>query len=152
LRLLVRRPLRSIGLGLATLVAGGGVALVLLLVRLRLPQTGAGAVLLAFFLAQLAAASVGWHRTARIVGFAELARADAADRERRSAFAMLPPEPLSPAPVPALGTRSAVLDALAPPVSLPTPAEGNPTERLPLSSEPAPGEDRALSGPRHSGT
>jgi hypothetical protein len=153
LRLLVRRPLRSIGLGLATLVAGGGMAFLLLLVRLRVPQTGAASVLVAFLFAQLAAASLGWHRTARIVGFAELARADAADRERRSAFAMRPPEPAPPAPLPALGTRSAVLDALAPPVSMPPPAEANPIQRLPLSSEePGQGEDRALSGPRHSGT
>jgi hypothetical protein len=153
LRLLVRRPLQSIGLGVATLVAGGGMAFVLLLVRLRVPQTGAGSVLLAFVLAQLAAAGLGWHRSARIVGFAELARADAADRERRSAFAMRPPEPLPPAPAPAaIDTRSAVLDALAPPISLPPPAEANPAERLALSSEPAPGEDHALSGPRHSGT
>jgi hypothetical protein len=152
LRLLVRRPLRSIGLGLATLVAGGGMALLLLLVRLRMPQTGAGSVLVAFVLAQLAAASLGWHRTARIVGFAELARADAADRERHSAFATLPPEPVPQAPVPALGARSAVLDALAPPVSVPPSAEANLAERLHLSPEPSPGEGRALSGPRHSGT
>jgi hypothetical protein len=152
LRLVVRRPLRSLGLGFATLAAGGGIAFALLLLRLRIPQTGAGTVLAAFVLAQLAAASIGWHRTARIVGFAELARADAADRERRSAFATLPPEPAPAAAVPALGTRSAVLDALAPPVSLPPPAEGNPAQSLPLSSEPSPGEQRTLSGPRHSGT
>ena len=151
-RLLVRRPLRSIGLGLTTLLAGGGVAIALLLLRLRIPQEGPGSVLLAFLVAQLAAAGIGWHRTARIVGFAELARADAADRERRSAFATLPPEPAPPAPIPALGTRSAVLDALAPPVSLPPPVAANPAERLPLSFEPSPGANRALSGPRHSGT
>ena len=150
--LLVRRPLRSIGLGLTTLLAGGGVAIALLLLRLRIPQQGPGSVLLAFLVAQLAAAGIGWHRTARIVGFAELARADAADRERRSAFATLPPEPAPPAPIPALGTRSAVLDALAPPVSLPPPVAANPAERLPLSFEPSPGANRALSGPRHSGT
>jgi hypothetical protein len=152
LRLLVRRPLRSIGLGLATVAAGGGMALLLLLVRLRVPQTGTGSVIVPFVLAQLAAGSLGWHRTARIVGFAELARADAADRERHSAFATLPPEPVPQAPVPALGTRSAVLDALAPPVPVPPSAEANLAERLPLSPEPSLGESRSLSGPRHSGT
>jgi len=153
LRLLVRRPLRSLGLGLTTLVAGGGMAVALLLLRLRIPQAGPGAVLVAFLLAQLAAAGFGWHRTARLVGFAELARADAADRERRSAFATLPPPVPAPAtPVPALGTRSAVLDALAPPVSLPPPADANPAERLPLSPGSSPDGVRSLSGPRHSDT
>jgi len=126
-RIVVRRPLRSLGLGFATLVVGFGVSGALLLLRLRLPQAGPGTVFLAFVLAQLAAAGFGWHRTARIVGFAELARADAAERERRSALATLPPPAPAPAtPVPALGTRSAVLDALAPPVSVPAPIDANP--------------------------
>jgi hypothetical protein len=91
LRLVGRRPLRSAGLGLATIAAGWGVALALLLLRLRIPQTGPGTVFAAFVTAQLATASIGWHRAARLVGFAELARADASDLERRSAFALRPP-------------------------------------------------------------
>ena len=141
LRLVVRRPLPSAGLGLATIVAGGGVALALLLFRLRIRQAGPGTVFAAFVLAQLAAASIGWHRAARLVGFAELARADAADRERRSAFAMRP----SPAPPAApVETRSATLDALAPPVPLP---RGFPE---PLADEP-PGVARESLGPPGAG-
>ncbi|MFL5294403.1 MAG: hypothetical protein ACJ79U_23020 [Myxococcales bacterium] len=150
LRLVVRRPLRALGLGLATLLAGGGAAFVLLLLRLRIPQAGAGSVLAAFVLAQLGAAGIAWHRAARIVGFADLARADAADRERRSAFAMRPPEPLPPA-APATETRSAILDALAPPASVPPAARAVPAERPLPSTDPVSADD-ALSDPRRSGT
>jgi hypothetical protein len=149
-RLIVRRPVRSAGLGLTTLLAGGGLAFVLLLLRLRVPQTGTASVLLAFAIAQLAAASIGWHRTARLVGFAELARADSADRERRSAFAMRPDEP-APAAVPPV-TRSAVLDALAPPVSVPPSAQAAVDPRPPATPERPNEAPPALSGPRHSGT
>jgi len=152
LRLVVRRPLRSLGLGLATLLVGGGAAFALLLLRLRIPQAGAGSVFGAFVLAELAAAGIGWHRAARIVGFADLARADAADRERRSALAMRGPEPVPPAPPPSPPeTRSAILDALAPPVSLPPEARAVPAERPLPAADPASGDD-ALSDPRRSGT
>jgi hypothetical protein len=150
LRLVVRRPLRSLGLGLATLLVGSGAAFALLLLRLRIPQAGAGSVFAAFVLAQLAAAGIGWHRAARIVGFADLARADAANRERRSALAMRGPEPVPPA-APPPETRSAILDALAPPVSLPPAAGAVPAERSLPATDPSPPDD-ALSDPRRSGT
>jgi hypothetical protein len=157
LRLVVRRPLRSLGLGVVTLVVGAGLAFVLLLVRLRITQSGTGTVLLAFVLAQLAAASIGWHRAARLVGFAELARADAAERERRSVVAILrPPDPdaapAAPTQAGRLETRSITLDALAPPVPVPPLPETGPAERPPPGSETVASPAAALSDPRRSGT
>jgi hypothetical protein len=84
-RLVARQPLRSAGLGAIALAAGGVAAAVLLLVRLRVPQSGPGTVLVAFLLGELATAALGWNRAARLFGFTELARADLAERERRAA-------------------------------------------------------------------
>jgi hypothetical protein len=107
-RLIVREPLRAAGLGAVTLALGGGFAAAFLLLRLRIHQTGPGTVALAFVLGELAAASIGWHRTARVVGFAELARAHAAPSKLRLALVetratprpVPDPEPPPPAPPP----------------------------------------------------
>jgi hypothetical protein len=104
-RLVLRQPLRAIGLGLMTVVAGTAAAAVLLLLRLRIPQSGPTTVALAFLLAELAAAAIGWHRAARLIGFANLARADLADRERRAAEAAVRPLDGSLSPESPSGTQ-----------------------------------------------
>jgi hypothetical protein len=103
-RLVARQPLRSAGLGAITLAAGVAVAAVLLLVRLRVPQSGPGTVLLAFLLAELATAALGWNRAARLFGFADLARADLAERERGAAETAVRPQDGSLSPGSASGT------------------------------------------------
>lgn len=90
-QLVARRPLQSLGLGLATMLCGALVAWALLLLRLRLHQTGVASVLVAFLLAQAAVAAIGWDRASRLIGFAELVRSDAAGRAR------LPAAPAGPA-------------------------------------------------------
>lgn len=83
-RLVFRRPGRAVLAGGATLAAAALLAAVFLLLRAHIHQTGVGTVSLAFLLAELAVASVGWNRAARLSALAELMRADAADRARRS--------------------------------------------------------------------
>lgn len=100
-RLLVRQPLRALLLGLLGSVAGFGVAAVVMVARLRLEQRGPVRVGLAWALAQVAVLAVGWGKAARIAGLAELSRADAAERLRRSAFVMSPPATSPPPPEPA---------------------------------------------------
>jgi hypothetical protein len=82
-RLVLRRPGRALLAGATTLAAAAVLAAIFLLLRARLPQTGSVTVSLAFVLAELAVASVGWNRAARLVALAELMRADAAERARR---------------------------------------------------------------------
>ena len=113
-RLLVRLPLRVLGFGLGTALTGAGLSAAFLLLRLRIQQAGPLTVLVAFLLAELAVASVGWDRAARLVGLAELVRADAAERLRafdRTPVRISPP----PEPAPTLQTQSATLDPLGPP-------------------------------------
>jgi hypothetical protein len=104
-RLVVRQPLRAVGLGLITLVAGAGAASIFLVLRLRIPQSGPWTVALAFLLAELAAAAIGWHRAARLIGFADLGRADLAERECRGAEAAVRPQDGSLSPPPPSGTQ-----------------------------------------------
>jgi hypothetical protein len=95
-RMMVRRPLRALGLGALGTAAGLGGAAVLMVVRLRIEQRGAVAIGIAWLLAQAAHLAIGWGRATRIFGLAELARADSADRARAC-----PPETLlvrDPAP------------------------------------------------------
>ena len=122
LQLLLRRPGRVLGFGLLTTVAGAGLAFGFLLLRLRIHQVGPASLLVAFLLGELAAASVGWDRASRLIGLAELVRADAADRERtaRSGRPASRPPPLREPP-PALEAQSATLDALGPPSPTPEP-------------------------------
>jgi hypothetical protein len=94
-RLVVRRPLRGLGVGAIGTAAGLGTAALLMALRLRIDQSGVFRIGLAWLLAQMAHVAIGWGRAARIFGLAELARADAAARAR--AFPLEPPAPLSPA-------------------------------------------------------
>jgi hypothetical protein len=81
-RLVLRRPGRSLLAGASTVTAAAVLAAVFLLLRARIHQNGTTAVSLAFLLAELAVASVGWNRAARLVALAELMRADTAERAR----------------------------------------------------------------------
>jgi hypothetical protein len=79
-RLLGRRPWRTLLAGAAPLAIAALAAACLLSLRLRIHQTGWASVALAFLLAELAVAALGWNRAARLVALAELIRADAAER------------------------------------------------------------------------
>ena len=95
-KLLVRRPLRALGVGALGALAGLGAAALLMAVRLRIDQGGVLRIALAWALAQAAHVAIGWGRSARIFGLAELSRADAAERARP--FRLDPPA-ASPAPL-----------------------------------------------------
>jgi hypothetical protein len=92
LRLVVRRPLRVLLIGLVGGLCAAVPSALLMLLRLRLPQRNPALVALAWLLAQLAVVAVGWGRNVRIFGLAELCRADAAERLRKL--------PVVPTPVP----------------------------------------------------
>jgi hypothetical protein len=115
--LLARHPVRVLGLCAVTFGLGQGLALLLLALRLHLPQTSAPMVAIAFVVGQLAVAAVAWDRASRLSGLTELVRADLVGRAQRRAaaeaagFQMAPPltsppppapspAPLSPAPLP----------------------------------------------------
>ncbi len=119
-RLIVRQPLRTLSVGLLGTLIGLGLAAVVMLARLRLEQSSAVRVVIAWALAQTAAIAIGWGKATRLVGLAELARADSADRSKRLAFQMSPPvtSPPPSAAEPPL-VRSATQDALASPVLSP---------------------------------
>ena len=112
LRLLVRRPLRALGIGALGPLAGLVAAAILMIARSRLEQASVARIALAWALAQAAHLAIGWGRAARIFGLAELARADAADRTR--AFRLEPPERSPPLPL----IRSQTLVALEAPAPL----------------------------------
>jgi hypothetical protein len=113
-RLIARLPVRALAVGLLGSVAGFGVAAGLMLLRLRLEQSTAARVGMAWALAQVAVVAVGWGKAVRISGLAELARADAAERLRKRAFQMSPP---ATSPPPPAGSPAA--PALAPVDALP---------------------------------
>ena len=98
--LLLRRPLRSLWIGLGTLAISLVVASIFLLLRQHLEQASAGKVLLALLLSQAALASLAWGRAARLMAFCELARADGLARARPpGTFEMEPPRTSPPTPV-----------------------------------------------------
>lgn len=113
-RLLLRLPLRALGIGALGAAVGLGLAAALMALRLQIPQAGPFTVLVAWVLAQAAHLAVGWGRAARIFGLAELTRADAADRDRSESFRMEPPA-TSPPPAVSAQVRSTTLPALDPP-------------------------------------
>jgi hypothetical protein len=82
-RLLAHRPWRMLLAGAVPLALAALAAAVFLALRLRVHQTGGPSLALAFLLAELAVAAVGWNRAARLAALAELMRADAADRSAR---------------------------------------------------------------------
>jgi hypothetical protein len=112
LRLLGRRPLRTLGLGALGTALAVGSASVLMTIRLQIAQRDWFSMALAWLLAQGAQVAIGFGRAVRIEGLAELSRADAADRLDR-ASSPPPPEPPRGAEV----VHSTTLGALDPPRS-----------------------------------
>jgi hypothetical protein len=73
-KLIVKRPLRTLSVGLSSTVVALGVAAVLLVIRQQIAQSSGAAVLLAFLIAQLAVASIAWGHAAKLCGLVEIAR------------------------------------------------------------------------------
>lgn len=84
-RLLAHRPWRAVLAGSAPLALAALAAAAFLSLRLRVHQSGPGRMAVAFLLAELAVAAVGWNRAARLIALVELMRADEAQRQRLSA-------------------------------------------------------------------
>lgn len=74
-KLVVKRPLDALALGLSATLASVVVAAVLLVIRQQITQSGVVSLLLAFLLAQLAVAAIAWGHAARLCGLVEIARA-----------------------------------------------------------------------------
>lgn len=74
-KLVVKRPLDALALGLSATLASLVVAAVLLVIRQQITQSGVISLLLAFLLAQLAVAAIAWGHAARLCGLVEIARA-----------------------------------------------------------------------------
>jgi hypothetical protein len=108
-RLLARRPGRTLSIGLLGAAVGLGLPVALMSLRLQIVQAGPVTLALAWSLAQMARVAVGWGRAARIEGLAELTQADIAERERQKLQ-------LNPSPA-AQVVHSATLAALEPPRS-----------------------------------
>jgi hypothetical protein len=73
-KLIVKRPLPTLALGVSATVVAVIVAAVLVIVRQQLTQSGAAVMLLAFVLAQLAVAAIAWGHAAKLAGLVEIAR------------------------------------------------------------------------------
>ncbi len=119
--LVLRRPLRTLVIG----VTGTGLAVVLglgaMAMRQRLPAGPGWAIAAGVPLAQVAVAAVGWGRAVRLAALVELAREDGELRARGKAAraAAAAPAPVAPAP----------------PVSEPAPAPA--ADETPAAEEPA---------------
>jgi hypothetical protein len=75
LKLVVKRPLEALAVGLSTTLVSLVAAAVVLVIRQQIAQSGVVSLVLAFLLAQLAVASIGWGHAARLCGLVEIARA-----------------------------------------------------------------------------
>jgi hypothetical protein len=73
-KLLLRHPLKTLGIYLGITLAGLGVAGMLALVRLNATPLGIVAIPFAFLVTQLAVAALGWMRSARLFAMLELIR------------------------------------------------------------------------------
>lgn len=73
IKLVVKRPLRAVAVGLSATVIALLAAAVLLVLRQQIAQTGFAAVVLAVVVAQLAVAAIGWGHAARLCGLVEIA-------------------------------------------------------------------------------
>jgi hypothetical protein len=74
IKLLVKKPVASIVVGLAANAVSLAAAAALLVVRQHLAQTSAGAVAAAFVLGQVAVAVIGWGHAVRLCGLVEIAQ------------------------------------------------------------------------------
>ena len=146
-RVFVRRPLQVIGMGFVGTVSALIVAAILVALRQRIVQGSGGTVLLAFVVSQLSVAAIGWGRAARIIGFAELVRADAAERarwERPVASAQIVPAAATPIE-PVLPPAEPAALAPAEPGRLPAVTQDAPVQ-LPAVTPDAPAEPPAPTG------
>ena len=75
IKLVVKRPLEALAVGLSATLASLVAAAVLLVIRQQIIQSGVVSLLLAFLLAQIAVAAVAWGHAARLCGLVEIARA-----------------------------------------------------------------------------
>jgi hypothetical protein len=74
IKLVVKRPLDALAVGLSATLASLVAAAVLLVIRQQLTQSGVASLVRAFLFAQLAVASIGWGHAARLCGLVEIAR------------------------------------------------------------------------------
>ncbi|MCS0608580.1 hypothetical protein NX773_10440 [Massilia solisilvae] len=74
LKLLLRRPLATLGSYLGITVAGLALAALLAIARLNVPPLGIGGFIGAFVLTQLAVVAIAWMRCARLFAMLELVR------------------------------------------------------------------------------
>ncbi len=119
--MMLRRPLRSLAIGVATLLPALLLAALTMIARQQLEQSTGGKVALALLLSELALAFLAWGRAARLLGFCELAQADVLARaEKKERFEMAPPRTSPPAPIAPVQTTTelkpsaAVLEAPLP--------------------------------------
>jgi hypothetical protein len=100
-KLIAKRPLHTLLLGAASMVVALLVAALVLVVRQQLTQSSGAAVLLAFLLAQLAVAAIGWGHAAKLCGLVEIAR-DLAGAPAAAARPVAPraEDPVAPAVTP----------------------------------------------------
>jgi hypothetical protein len=75
IKLVVKRPLEALAVGVSTTLASLAAAAVLLVIRQQITQSGGVSLLLAFGFAQLAVAAIAWGHAARLCGLVEIARA-----------------------------------------------------------------------------
>ncbi|HMG22428.1 MAG TPA: hypothetical protein VK607_13945 [Kofleriaceae bacterium] len=118
-KLVVKRPLRAVSIGLASTVPALLVAAVLLVVRQQITQASTATVLLALVLAQLAVAAIAWGHAAKLCGLVELAHELATSRLAATAPGTVPdPEPAAraePAEAPAAPAPAAAAPPIDPP-------------------------------------
>lgn len=74
-RLVVKRPVAALAVGLSANLASLVVAAALLVIRQQIAQSGVVSMLIAFLFAQLAVATLGWGHATRLCGLVEIARA-----------------------------------------------------------------------------
>ncbi len=75
IKLVVKRPLDALAVGLSATLASLVAAAVLLVIRQQITQSGVVSLVLAFVLGQLAVAAIAWGHAARLCGLVEIARA-----------------------------------------------------------------------------
>jgi hypothetical protein len=135
-KLVIKRPLQTLAIGLSSTLVAFLVAAVLLVLRQQITQSGVAALLLAFLLAQLAVAAIAWGHAARLAGLVEIARELAASRSPAPVTATAgPAEPTEPVEPGDLST-----DDVPEPVGSALPATPSATTEPigPAPAEPAP--------------
>lgn len=83
LKLLLRRPLATLGVYLGSCIVGFGLALLFAWLRVRVDGVGMGAFVLSLLLTQAIVAVLAWGRIARLYGLADLAADAVVRRETR---------------------------------------------------------------------